>query len=267
MRKIEANRKQLKEWDISINYGIKTGFNKAFIVDTETRDRLIAEDPNSKALLKPMVRGRDVQKYAIDWAGMWLINAHNNPPVDIDDYPAIKGYLDQYYPQLEKRYDQGETPYNLRNCAYLKDFDKPKIVWGEISDAPKFAYDESGVYGNDKIFIMTGEDLKFLLSILNSKLSEWYFSKISVTTGQGTILWKKYKLEQLPIAECEDKEPFITIVDQIITLKIQNQDTTALEAQIDQMVYALYGLSEEEIAIVEGRDAQNDENTKGALST
>ncbi|WP_296824889.1 TaqI-like C-terminal specificity domain-containing protein, partial [Sulfurovum sp.] len=247
MRKIEERGKQLKEWDISINYGIKTGFNKAFIIGTETRNRLIVEDPKSEALLKPMVRGRDVQKYAIEWADMWLINAHNNPPVEIDEYPAIKEYLDQFYPQIEKRYDQGKTPYNLRNCAYLKDFDKPKIVWGEISDAPKFAYDESGIYVEATSFIMTGESLKYLLAVLNSNLSKWYFEHISTTTGMGTNRWKKFKLELLPIAECEDEQPFTDLVDQIIEHKKQNQDTAGLEAQIDRMVYDLYGLTEEEI--------------------
>ncbi|HFU77378.1 MAG TPA: class I SAM-dependent DNA methyltransferase, partial [Epsilonproteobacteria bacterium] len=229
----------------------------------ETRNRLIAEDPKSEALLKPMVRGRDVQKYAIELADMWLINAHNNPPVEIDEYPAIKEYLDQFYPQIEKRYDQGKTPYNLRNCAYLKDFDKPKIVWGEISDAPKFAYDESGIYVEATSFIMTGESLKYLLAVLNSNLSKWYFEHISTTTGMGTNRWKKFKLELLPIAECEDEQPFTDLVDQIIEHKKQNQDTAGLEAQIDRMVYDLYGLTEEEIAVVEGRRTQSIENEIG----
>ncbi|BAF72267.1 DUF7149 domain-containing protein [Sulfurovum sp. NBC37-1] len=260
MQKIEERGKQLKEWDISINYGIKTGFNKAFIIDTETRNRLIAEDPKSEALLKPMVRGRDVQKYAIEWADMWLVATLPSLNLDIEEYPAIKSYLSSFGKRLDQSGEKGSRKKTNNkwfetqdSIAYYEEFDKPKIVWGEISDAPKFAYDESGIYGNDKIFIMTGEHLKYLLSILNSKLSEWYFSKISVTTGQGTILWKKYKLEILPIAECKDQQPFIDLVDQIIEHKKQNQDTTDLEAKSNRMVYDLYGLAEEEVAVIEGK--------------
>jgi len=253
MQKIENKGKLLKNWDVDIFRGILTGLNKAFIIDTETKNELITEDPKSKELLKELIRGRDVQKYAISWAGKWLINSHNNPPINIDRYTAIKQYLDTFYPQLEKRYDKGKTPYNLRNCAYMDEFEKPKIVWGEISDKPKFAYDESGMYVEATSFMMTGEHLKYLLSILNSNLSQWYFERISTTTGMGTNRWKKFKLELLPIAECDVHQAFITLADQIITLKKQNQDTSKLEAQIDQMVYELYGLSEEEVALVEGR--------------
>jgi len=281
MNRIENIGKPLKEWNVSINYGIKTGFNEAFIIDTAKRDELVARDPKSVEIIKPMLRGRDVYRYAISWAGQWLINVHNNPPVDIDSYLAIKEHLDGYYEKLIKRYDKGKTPYNLRNCAYLSDFEKPKIVWGEISDKPNFAYEENNLYGNDKIFIMTGEKPKYLLAILNSKLSEWYFSKISVTTGQGTILWKKYKLELLPIAIAEDETPFINLVDEILESKPKIKEYKTLldeaikndnfdreiklkkeieafenravecEKEIDTMVYALYGLSEDEIAVVE----------------
>ncbi|MDQ1264664.1 MAG: adenine-specific DNA-methyltransferase, partial [Campylobacterota bacterium] len=200
MKKIESKGKLLKEWDISISYGIKTGFNEAFIIDTAKKEELIAQDSKNAEIIKPLIRGRDVQKYAINYAGFWLINVHNNPPINIDEYPIIKTHLDGYYPQLEKRGDKGKTPYNLRNCAYLADFEKPKIMWGQLSDKPKFVYDESGIFTNQKIFIMTGKNIKYLLAVLNSKITEWYFSKIAVTTGEGTIQWDKYKLELLPIA-------------------------------------------------------------------
>ncbi len=254
MHRIEKYSKPLSEWDIQINYGIKTGYNKAFIIDTETHDTLIADDPRSVEILKPLIRGRDVHKYAINWAGKWLVNIHNNPPVNIDEYPIIKRHLEFYYEKLKKRSDQGMTPYNLRNCAYLNDFDKPKIVWAELSDLQKFTYDESGFYLDKTLFFMVGEDLKYLLAILNSKITMWYYERIAATTGMGTTMWQKIKLEQLPIVDTNNKEPFINQVNQILERKQQNQDTTDLEAQIDQMVYALYGLSEEEIAVVEGRE-------------
>jgi adenine-specific DNA-methyltransferase len=255
MHKIESRGKPLKEWKVSINYGIKTGFNEAFIIDTATKEALCAKDTKSAQILKPILRGRDIQKYMTNWAGFWLINSHNNPPIQVDNYPAIKEHFNQFDTQLEKRQDKGKTPYNLRNCAYLADFEKPKIVWGEISDEPKFAYDETGAYAEATSFMMSGENLKYLLAFLNSKLSKWYFERISTTTGMGTNRWKKFKLELLPIAQTDDENPFIDLVDKILTCKASNPkaNTAELEAQIDTMVYKLYDLSEEEIMIVEGK--------------
>lgn len=142
-RKIEAVGTPLKDWDIQINYGIKTGFNDAFIINTEKRDEILAncqtEDERNRTaeLIRPILRGRDVKRYGYDWAGLWLINAHNGlkskgiKPVDINDYPAIKEWLDnggvayngkmyKGFSQIEKRSDRGDTPYNLRNCAYME---------------------------------------------------------------------------------------------------------------------------------------------------
>jgi hypothetical protein len=189
----------------------------------------------------------------------------------------IKEHLDNYYEKLVKRSDQGKTPYNLRNCAYLADFEKPKIIWGEISDEPKFAYDDTQMYAEATTFFMTGENLKYLLAFLNSKLSKWYFERISTTTGMGTNRWKKFKLELLPIAIADDETPFINLVDEILSAKKNlkkykkhfdslnaidkieiKEATEKLEArvvecenEIDVMVYALYGLSADEIGIVE----------------
>ena len=112
----------LKEWDIAIYRGITTGLNDAFIIDNQTKEGLISQDPRAEDILKPVLRGRDIERYRANWAGKWLIDTHNGyddvPPVEIDDYPAIKTYLDDFYEQLANRYDKGRTPYNLRNCAY-----------------------------------------------------------------------------------------------------------------------------------------------------
>lgn len=281
MRKIESIGKPLKEWNISINYGIKTGFNEAFIIDGTKKDELIAKDRKNAEIIKPLLRGRDIQKNELDFADKWLINSHNNPPIDIDSYPFIKVHLDNYYPQLEKRGDKGKTPYNLRNCAYISDFSKPKIVWGEISDKPKFAYDNGDYFIEATSFIMVGDSLKYLLAFLNSKLSKWYFERISTTTGMGTNRWKKFKLELLPIAITENEIPFIKLVDEILEAKQKTKEykvlldeavktdnfdreiklkkeietlenrTEECEKTIDEMVYKLYNLSDEEIKIVE----------------
>ncbi len=137
----------------------------------------------------------------------------------------------------------------------MNDFDKPKIVWGEISDKPKFAFDDANYYAEATTFLMTGEKLKFLLGILNSKLSAWYFSLIGTTTGMGTNRWKKYKIELLPIKMPSEKQEnqIELLINKILSIKKQNPntDTTDLENEIDQLVYQLYELTEEEIKIIE----------------
>lgn len=205
----------------------------------------------------------------------------------IDNYLAVKEYLESFGARLDQSGKVGSRKKTTNawfetqdKIAYWQDFEKPKIVWGEISDKPNFTFEENGLFGNDKIFIMISDKPKYLLAILNSKLSEWYFSKISVTTGQGTILWKKYKLELLPIAIADDETPFINLVDEILNAKetlkkykkhfdklsandkieiIEEQEklearVVECENEIDAMVYALYGLSDDEIGVVEGKE-------------
>ena len=153
----------------------------------------------------PILRGRDIKRYGYDWAGLWLINTHNGikgklERIHIEDYPAIKAHLDQYWYKISARADKGETPYNLRNCAYLDDFNKPKLVWGEISDRSKFAFDKSGVYVPEATtFLLVGKDALSLYAFLNSSPAEWYFSKLGPRTGEGTIRWKKYTVIVLPV--------------------------------------------------------------------
>ena len=129
-RKIEAVGTPLKDWDININYGIKTGYNDAFIITTDKRNEILDncetedERKRTEALIRPLLRGRDIKRYGYEWAGLWLINSHNGIKdrlhrIDIKEYPAVKAHLDLYLKQLEKRTDKGDTPYNLRKCAYL----------------------------------------------------------------------------------------------------------------------------------------------------
>ncbi|MCE2698270.1 MAG: Eco57I restriction-modification methylase domain-containing protein [Anabaena sp. 49633_E8] len=261
-QKIEQSSKLLKEFDININRGLLTGLNAAFIINEETKNQLIAESSNSAEIIQPILRGRDLKKYSYEFSGFYLINTHNGVAKNNierikvkENYPSIYNYLISFLPQIEQRQDQGKDWTNLRNCAYLDDFEKPKIVWGEISDQPKFAFDDSNYYVEATAFLMTGEKLKYLLAILNSKLSEWYFNQISTTTGMGTNRWKKYKIEMLPIKEPTETEELLLekIVNQILTAKKSDPkaDTTALETEIDQLVYQLYELTAEEIKIIE----------------
>ena len=257
--KVEAVGTPLKEWDIAINYGIKTGYNDAFIIDNDTKEALIDEAPRSADIIKPVLRGRDIQRYQARWAGLWLIDTHNGygsvPAVDIDEYPAIKNHLDQFYPQLKKRQDKGRTPYNLRNCAYHEDFIKEKITWGNLSNQAKFSYAPQDMFVSAPTTILTPFN-HYLLAALNSKLLDWYFRLIGVERDGSYYEYKPMFIERLPIPKISavEQRPFIHLIDRILTAKAADPaaDTDEQEAEIDRLVYGLYGLTEEEIEAVEG---------------
>ncbi len=259
MDKMEAVGTPLKEWDIAINYGIKTGYNAAFIIDEKTKESLIAEDPRSADIIKPVLRGRDIKRYRAEWAGLWMIDAHNGydsiPAVDIDEYPAIKNHLDKFYPQLKKRQDKGRTPYNLRNCAYYEVFEKEKLFWMHMAPRGRFAYSDSEtIFCNQKAFVVIGHSLKYLCAVLNSRLITWQVKNIAVTTGMGLTQWDKFVVERLPIPQISttDQQTFISLVDEILKAKTVNPkaNTSDQEAEIDRLVYTLYGLTEKEIAAI-----------------
>ncbi len=263
MDKMEAVGTPLKEWDISINYGIKTGYNTAFIIDNPTKDMLITQDANSAEIIKPILRGRDIKRYEANWAGLWLIDSHNGydniPPIDIEDYPAIKSYLDKFYTRLEKRQDKGVTPYNLRNCAYHEVFKKEKLFWMHLSPSGRFTYSDSEtIFCNQKAFVVTGNSLKYLCAILNSHLVTWQIKNIAVTTGMGLTQWDKFVVECLPVPKIStaNQRAFTDLVDEILKAKASNPiaNTDEQEVEIDRLVYALYGLTEKEISAITLRD-------------
>ena len=247
----------LSDWDIQIYRGILTGYNSAFIINSTVKDALIDCDPNSADLIRPILRGRDIQRYGYSFANLWLINVHNGlkeqniKPIDINDYPAIKSHLDAFYPKLAKRADKGVTPYNLRNCAYLNDLSKQKIIWGEISDKPKFAIDVEGRYTPEATtFMMTGDHLKYLLCFLNSSLSEYFFAKIGTTTGMGTLRWKKYLIETLPVpvVDNETMNQLEYIIDSMIA---EPEKRTNYIENINSVIYSIFDFSAEEIDFIE----------------
>lgn len=262
MQKIENGSTKLSEMNYQINFGIKTGFNKAFIIDEHKKTQLIKDDPNCEKIIYPLLRGRDISKYSKSFANLYIIFSRRG--IEIENYPAIKNHLYEFHERLQPRNNNeeiGRKPgaykwYELQdNVAYYNDFFKDKIIWGEISDKPKFYFDDEKYFPEATTFFMVGPNLKFLLGILNSKFAEWYFDKISTTTGMGTNRWKKYKIELMPIKTSNSFHSQITaIVEQIIEKKKENPeaDTTAEEKEIDRLVYELYGLTEEEIKIVEG---------------
>ncbi len=220
-RKIEAVGTPLKDWDIQINYGIKTGCNEAFIITTEKRNEILArcqsddERKRTAELIRPILRGRDIKRYAYNWAGLWLINTHNGirgklERIHIEDYPAVKAHLDQYWDKISKRADKGDTPYNLRNCAYLDDFSKPKIVWARLmrisksdSDSfPRFCSVEAGSFVVDSLCFFTGRNLEKLCVILNSAYAAYYFFKNIAILDNGGMQMRQQYIEEIPIPLC-----------------------------------------------------------------
>ncbi len=263
MAKIDDRGKPIKEWDLKINYGIKTGLNDAFVIDGETRSRLISESPRSEAIIGKILRGRDVRKYSSVFADKWLVATHNgydrHSRVDVANYPSVKKWLASFEPKLSKRYDQGDTPFNLRACDYWDDFRREKIVWIELSDKAKFTIWDG--YILDTCSFIVGSSLRYVLGLLNSRLAAWYFGYIGTKSGMGTLRWKKFMIEQLPlfVPSLQQEQSVVTLVDRILAAKKADPvaDTSGLEAEIDQLVYKLYGLTDEEIAVVEGRGESN----------
>ncbi|RVZ11445.1 class I SAM-dependent DNA methyltransferase [Helicobacter pylori] len=278
--KIESVGTPLKDWDIQINYGIKTGANEAFIIPTEKREEILnacktqEERKRTEALIKPILRGKDIKRYSYEWAHLWVINTHNGytsaqkskiPPIDIEKYPATKAHLDAHYDTIATRCDQGDTPYHLRNCAYLEDFEKEKIVYGEIVQEPRFYLDngecELGYfYAEATSFILTGEHLRYLLGMLHSKLITFAFKTFYAGGGLGEsgYRYKKAFIERLPIPKITPKNQ--ELADKITDgaeriLKSKEKDpkanTQGLEKEIDALVYQLYNLTDEEIKIIE----------------
>lgn len=267
--------KPLKDWDINIYRGILTGFNEAFIIDEETKNNLIKEDAKSAEIIKPVLRGRDIKRYSCNYDnGLYLINTHNGikekniPPIDIKDYPAIKKHLDKYYKELSKRLDKGITPYNLRNCAYLLEFDKPKIIYQEICQQASYSLDEDNSFINNTAYIMVSKNysLKLLLGLLNSKLYWWFFTKNNMTLGSSGIRMLAMYIETLPIPEVDKdtESKLVNLVDNIIdlnkklsseknpnTIEMLNTRIQAVDAAIDKIVYSLYNLTDDEIRVIE----------------
>ncbi len=262
-QKIEKIGTPLKDWDISINYGIKTGFNEAFIISGAKKDELIAKDPKSAEIIKPILRGRDIKRYKAEFADLWLIATHNGykdksgnrvKRIDIEKYPAVKEHLDNYWNKIFKRYDKGATPYNLRNCAYYEEFEKDKIVWAETGQELKFWIDKNCFFLDKTTFLLRGKNLNYLLGLLNSKAIDWMLrTQISAGLGKSGLQLAKIYVERIPLPKIskENQKPFENLVDKILQKKEQHENTTHLENQIDLMVYKLYDLTYEEVKIVD----------------
>ncbi|EAJ9286600.1 class I SAM-dependent DNA methyltransferase [Campylobacter jejuni] len=278
--KIERIGTPLKEWQgLNIYRGILTGYNEAFIITTEKRNEILAnckdeaEKERTAKLIRKMLRGRDIKRYIYEWAGLWVINAHNGyknqngekvEAINIEYYPSLKKHFDEFYPQLEKRADKGLTPYNLRNCAYIEEFEREKIVYSEIVRKPQFYLDTKlNFYAEATSFILTGENLKYLIAFLNNDFVAFIFKTFYAggNLGENGFRYKKAFLEKLPIPKINSKnqkiaDELINLVDEILKVKEQdkNANTQELENKINSLVYKLYNLNEEEIKIIKNKE-------------
>ncbi len=281
--KMESVGTPLKDWDIQIYRGILTGANEAFIIPTEKREEILnacktqEERKRTEALIKPILRGKDIKRYSYEYAGEWLINTHNGytsnlkfkiPPIDIEKYPALKSHLDSHWDTIATRSDQGDTPYHLRNCAYLEDFEKEKIVYPCImAKEPCFVYEEKGFYAPAPANIITGDkiEIKYITALLNSKCIYFAMRKFYMGGGiEGEL--KTNNLEKIPIPKItpQNQELADKITDGAkAILKSKEKDpkanTQELEKEIDALVYQLYNLTDEEIkTIEEGQEIKSD---------
>ena len=217
--KIEKYGTPLKDWDVSIYRGVLTGCNEAFIISGEKRKELIAEDPKSDEIIRPILRGRDIKRYGYEFADLWLINIEcgftnkyrgNKQPEEFikTKYPAIYNHFMKVASAktkgkgLIKRDDKGDYWWELRSCAYWNDFSKQKIVWSDIATEPTFALIDAGIYFNNTCYMLCNAP-QYILQILNSPLMGWYFRKISTDLGNGQRYFKQF-VELLPIIKLKE---------------------------------------------------------------
>ena len=279
-------------YSYSINYGVKTGYNTAFIIDNVTKERLIDEDPNSADIIKPVLRGKDIKRYQADWAKLWLIATFPSLHLKIDDYPAVKHWLEKFLPKLnqtgkeistdekqsliQRMISLGFQPKEKElkkcrkatshswfevqdTCAYHAEFEKEKIIWGNLSVKPRFAVDNGSSFISAPTNLLTGKKhIKYIAGVLNSQFCYWRMRQQAYSREQGYMEYKKMFVEKIPIPKgLNQNRPIIiqveNLVDQILSAKTldQNSDTTELESQINKLVYRLYELTFAEINIIE----------------
>ncbi|MCH9853618.1 MAG: Eco57I restriction-modification methylase domain-containing protein [Alphaproteobacteria bacterium] len=264
-QKIESIGKKLYLWDIIINYGIKTGFNNAFIIDNAAKQKLVEQDTKSAEILKPLLRGRDIKRWHEDWQGKWLIATLPALKLNIDDYPAIKNHLESFQPRINQTGEKGcrkKTTHQWFETqdaiAYHQDFEKEKIIYPNMTKYLPFIYDDKNYYTNDKSFILIGNHLKYLTAYFNSSVAQHWIKKHCPELQGGTRELRKTYFENIPIPPISNANQAIvtqleTLTDEIITHKQQNPtaDIEIHEAEINHLVYQLYNLTPAEINIIE----------------
>lgn len=251
---IKAKGVSLAKWELMINRGIITGCNDAFWISSEQYQEMVSADEHCKEILVPHLRGRNINQYQIEWEGSYLINSHNGlkeeklPPIDINDYLPIKEHLDAYYDRLEARSDKGNTPYNLRNCAFLRDFGKKKIIYPNQTIHPSFYLDTEGFYINQKAYMIVGRHLGYLTAFFNSTLFRYCFTdNFPIIQGAGREMNESI-FKRIPVKDVTDEEDaeYERRVMEIQQMKRDGLQTEEKEHELDLMILAHYGITDPE---------------------
>ena len=255
--KIEDVGLPLSQWNLHIYRGILTGYNDAFIISTEKKDELIAADPKSAEIIRPILRGRDIKRYSYSFADLWLIATFPSRHYNIDNYPAIKNHLLSYgkerLEQTGRKYIVNGVEIKARkktnnkwfetqdSISYWNDFFKQKIVYREISDAMNACIVEPGIMLNNKCYLVTGKHLIYIISYLNSKLfTKIVLPKANVTGGKGEGFLNEIKLIE-PSPETESM---------FINLYKRRENGADVDIKVDNLFCSLYGLTSDEIRYV-----------------
>ena len=259
-KKLESSGKTLEQLMTKIRLGIATGSNEAFLIDEDKKREFCERNPVNAEIIKPILRGRDISRYSYTSVGQYILLAKNGVNVQ-RDYPDIYEHLESFGDRFRNRGAQGQHWTNLRACSFYDDFKKEKIVWIELTDSGRFALCNEEIYLlNSAYFLLppSGIESKFLLGVLNSSTIRFYLNLIAETSGMGTSRWINNYVKAFPIPEatCEQQALIIGLVDQILDAKRTDPDAdvSELEKQIDRIVYLLYGLTDDEIAIVEAAE-------------
>ena len=269
--KINSIGTPLSEWDIQINYGIKTGLNEAFIISGTKKDELIALDPKSAEIIRPILRGRDIKRYEYTFADLWVILARFGSYQYLEkEYPAIYHHLSQFENKLKQRGQCRYTSSGKVNTAkpypgqhhwleldnnprqeYLDDFSKQKIVWGNLCLSSQFTLADEGMFVNaPSPMIVPGN--KYILAVLNSKLGDWYIRQLGVTRNGGYFEYKPMFVEKLPVPQisAEQQKQYIGLVEQLLEPQTDSNANAKIDQELDQLIFNLYGLSANEIEYI-----------------
>ena len=252
-RKVEEAGVPLKNWDVEMYRGVLTGYNDAFIITSEKREEILSncaddsERERTAEIIRPILRGRDIRRYGYEWADLWLINTHNGVKdslerIHIEDYPAIKQHLDYYWDKIESRADKGDTPYNLRNCAYVDEFSKPKIVWGNLNTRGSYAMAPENMFINaPACMIVPGS--QYILAMLNSKVADYYIRNLGVVRNGGFFEYKPMFVEQIPVPI--PREEVAASIEGIFNSDAPDE---LKNKQLEEIIESMFDFTEQEIA-------------------
>ncbi|MGB4265336.1 MAG: TaqI-like C-terminal specificity domain-containing protein, partial [Bacteroidales bacterium] len=242
--KIENLGKPLKDWDVKIYRGVLTGLNEAFIIDDIKRQEILDnckdedERIRTEAIIKPILRGRDIKRYYYKWAGLWVIvipagwtnekRKNEAPEFFIEcQFPSLIKYLKNFETKAKKRDDQGDYWWELRACAYYPEFEKEKVVYPNMANRLVACLDKSKFYVNQKCFIITGNNMRYICGLLNSNIEFWFFKKIGATLGREGFEMSKIFIEKLPVPPITTSNQHMvsqidSLVDKILAAKKTN---------------------------------------------